>query len=330
MGCDNNPTIAFFLVALTVVWLSFTIWWMINTWSKNKRFTKPLQRIMILLLIFKTLCSFFSFLYYISCEGSSESAYWSLAATSAYTLYNTFIFVILILISKGFGITRDVLDRQEVTVVAMTMGAVYLGYSAYVINPNELVIVLIAMLIALFYLTVKYSFINIKALQVKLGYLISENVFQIIPVVRQKISMLKAFVILAYFYFAQNIFTIVFLVLGIQLIYTPDRSYRNGIDIFSEICDTIALFWIMYIFRSKDRGVYFNILVIGNDAPAQSLPPFLKAEIPNSNDEEELGNYSIVVFCPQEFDKNHPYRRLMIASPVPRAPIERFEEEKVN
>ncbi|CAG9326306.1 unnamed protein product [Blepharisma stoltei] len=327
MGCENNPTISFYFSGLAVVWLSFTIWWIFNTWYRNKRFTKPLQRIMLLLLIFKTLCNFFFSLYYISCEDSAESSYFALAGISAYTLYNTFIFVILILISKGFGITRDVLDRQEVTLIAMTMGAVYLAFSAYVINP-ELVIVLIAMFATLFYLTIKYSYSNIKTLQTKLGYLISENIVQIIPAVRQKISMLKAFVVLVYFYFAQNIFTILFLIMGVQIFMSPDRSYRNGIDIFTETCDSISLLWIMYLFRSKDRGVYFNISVIGNEAPAQALPPFLKAGIPKGIDEEDRDNVSLVVFCPQEFDKNHPYRRLMIATPIPRAPIERFEEER--
>lgn len=231
----------------------------------------------------------------------------------------------MILIGKGFGVTRDTLERQEVTIIAMTMGAVYLGFSAFMIRPTSLIILLVAMLGILFYLTTKYCRANIVGLQSRLESLTNSNITQMITPTATKISMLKMFMKLSYFFFIQQIFTISLLEFVIPLATSTPIEYWIAVDIFSQSCDTVALLWIMWIFRAKDRGQFFNISVVGSSAQAQPLPPYLQAKIPIGLNVPDNDGITMVIVCPQEFDRNHPYKRIMVAVPS-RAIIQPFDE----
>ncbi|CAG9333326.1 unnamed protein product [Blepharisma stoltei] len=313
MTCSNSLVLGYFYIFASIAWGSCFIWWIINTWKINWRFTKPLQKVIVLVLCFKTFNDIFLSPRYFTCQESAAYDYWDLAWSSTYTLYNTFIFTSLILISKGFGITRDMLERSEVTVIAMTMGAVYLGFSAFMINPQQLIILLDIMLSILFYLTWKYCSANIKALQTRLNSLRDSNITQMIPPTSEKVSMLKFFLKVCYFFYFQKILTITFLMIVASFL-DPPEIYWDIVVIFGEVCETISLFIIIYLFRSKDRGLYFNISVVGSQAQTQPLAPYLQAKIPDGLELPERSDETVVVLCPQEFDREHPYKRLMLGT----------------
>mmetsp|Transcript_13311 Transcript_13311/g.13393 ORF Transcript_13311/g.13393 Transcript_13311/m.13393 type:complete len:107 (+) Transcript_13311:259-579(+) len=106
----------------------------------------------------------------------------------------------------------------------MTMGAVYLGFSAFMINPDRLVVLLDLILSILLYLTQKYCLGNINALQHRLTSLRNSNITQMIPPTSDKISMLKFFLKICYFYYIQQIFTVTFLII-IANFFNPPFIY---------------------------------------------------------------------------------------------------------
>jgi hypothetical protein len=88
-------------------------------------------------LVFKVLNQVFLDFMFMTCASDLTTwKYWTLAEHSTSTLFSTFLFTAFILISKGFGIARTMLDRNEVTTIALVMGIVYLTYSAYFIAED--------------------------------------------------------------------------------------------------------------------------------------------------------------------------------------------------
>jgi len=317
MGCDNEPELSVFFGVAGGLWSLFTLGWIVNTWIINKRHTKPLHKLICFVLVFRSLYDIFLSCFLITCSDSPAGAYWALATTTSYTLYNTFVFTTFVLISKGFCVTRDMLDRSEVTVVAMTMGAVYLGFSAFMIEPTQLGLLLVIMLFALFYLTIKFTLSNIKALQTHLMNLMNSNIQAMLPPVWKKLKMLRWFFYLAQFFYIQKLFILLVLGLIIPLIVSVHWEYRFTTNVLDETWEIIVLFWIFIVFRSKNQGQFFNIHVMGMNSQITPIAPFLQARLPESFS-VELSSVNqdrpVIVQPPSEFDRENPYHRLMVAT----------------
>jgi formate-dependent nitrite reductase membrane component NrfD len=63
----------------------------------------------------------------------------------------------MILIAKGFGIARQMLERNEVTTIALIMGIVYLAYSSYYIAADKLIPIVLTIDIGILYLVLRYG-----------------------------------------------------------------------------------------------------------------------------------------------------------------------------
>lgn len=227
------------------------------------------------------------------------SPYWSLAITSTFTLYNTFIYTTLILISKGFCITREFLERGEVTIVAMTMGAVYLGFSAFMIEQEKMIPLLVIMLTVLFYLTAKFTKSIIVALDYRRRDLIINNARPMVPSIIRKIRMMKAFLFFVYFYFTEQLMTKFLNSIGLVF---DSCKYNLVIETVAEMTDIMSILGIFFIFRARDLGNYFYINELPSNLQHQPIAPFLEAKIPMATEYSQIiPGHPLVILDPQEY-----------------------------
>jgi len=317
VDCNELEKYEYLFAVFGGLWSIFTAWWISNTWWFNARHTKPLHKIMSFVLIFKSLYCIFVSLLVSTCFEGTAFQYWGLAMTSTFTLYNTFIYTNLVLISKGFCITRYMLHRSEITVVAMTMGAVYLGYSAYMIEPSRLTLLLLIMMLSLFYITAKFTMQNIAALRIQLSSMSQSNIAVLIPPVAKKLSMMRNYLKILYFYFISQLFHNIVFVNGLPNLIEASWDYNFGIDVFRETCEMVAIFIIFLIFRSKDQGQFFAIPEVGFNNYVAPLATFYSAKVPVGNQVLNVDRKApIVIYCPQQFDTERPYNNLMIGVPM--------------
>jgi hypothetical protein len=307
----------YLLVAFGFLWGIFTVWWIGNTWWFNAPHTKPLHKLMFSVPFLKSFnCIFLSLLASTCFEGTSYQ-YWGLAMTTTFTLYNTFIYISLVLISKGFCITRDMLHRSEIGEISMTIGAVYLGYSAYMIEPSRLTLLLLIMILSLFYITVKFTNQNITALRIQHSSMLQSNIAVLIPPVAKKLSMMRNYLKILYFYFISQLFHNIVFVYGLPNLIEVSWNYFFGIDLFRETCEILAIFMIFVIFRSKDQGQFFAIPEVGFNSYVAPLATFYSVEVPIGNQVSNVDRKApIVIYCPQQFDTERPYNNLMIGIPM--------------
>ena len=95
--------------------------------------------------------------------------------------------------SKGLSLTRDYLERNEISLIALIMGAIYLGFSAYTINTDNLKPVVILMLCILWYNIHKNSARVIETLNQRYTMMRLNNLHRTLQATNSKISMMKLF-----------------------------------------------------------------------------------------------------------------------------------------
>ena len=59
-----------------------------------------------------------------------------MALVTISTLYQTVFVAVMLLLSKGWNVSRTVLTRNDLSSITLLMGAVYLTYSAYYVSIN--------------------------------------------------------------------------------------------------------------------------------------------------------------------------------------------------
>lgn len=101
------------------------------------------------------------------------------------------------------------------------MGAVYLGFYAYIIEPGRLFLLLLIMLVTLMYLNIRFTYSNVIALNGQLQNLRSSDIHAMVLPVAQKLSMMRKYLVLLYIYFGTKI--VIILVSNIGGIFlSPD------------------------------------------------------------------------------------------------------------
>ena len=202
------------------------------------------------------------------------------------------------LISRGFCLLRDSLSRSEVTTVAIIMGFVYLGFSAYLIQPDDLAPFLLIIIGGLFFLNSRSNIKNIKLLQIRFFNLQQANIRIMLPDISRKIKILKWNLIFSYFFYLNEVTKVTIICIG-QTIQLEGGNSFWFIQSTTELSVvSITLFAIFFIFRSKQGIAAFNASMIIPDN-LYPIAPILSARVPESN---ILPNdRPAIVICPQNY-----------------------------
>lgn len=304
---------AVYYAFITLVWFWYSVWWSVNTWHFNKNYCKPIHRILTFFLMFKTLNCAFTYLSMITCE-NDETCHWNLATTSSFTIYNTFLFTNLLLLSKGFSFVKEYLDRNELTVVAMSMAAIYVGFSAYSINKTKLIILPLLLLCLFFSLNIYYTRLTLQSLIFEYRQLSSQNNPILLPYLITKLTLYKILFRTLCFYMPIKIFGLFF-----SWLFSPPMTTSNsispGLKIIDESSEIFCLLIITWVFRAKNRGDYFELGHFSEEREMRRFIPINKAQVPTSLTVEKLENNPILLITPK--GKNQcVYTNFLIANPV--------------
>ena len=65
-----------------------------------------------------------------------QARYQLMALVTIATIYQTILVAILLLVAKGWNISRNSLPRNDLSSITLLMGGVYLTYSAFYVSEN--------------------------------------------------------------------------------------------------------------------------------------------------------------------------------------------------
>lgn len=317
--CADVLALVYMYAVSATLWILVFLWWYVQVSCWSRAHVRPLHRLISFALVFKCLLDISQSLLLATCPGTSPTAsYLYLAVCSTYTLYFTFLFTTFLLISKGYCVTRYGLVRQEVTVVAMLMGGVYLCYSAYTLDPEGLYPLVFLVMAAVLFTTARFTLRTLKAVRLHVAHLAVANVQELLVPALKKLSIMKNFsrLLLAYF--------VLELVLGMTLLPASMLSFKVQLanETAQEFCELGIITWMLVLFRPRDLGPYGSLPLVDTGDPGQvrSLPPMLTAHIPHLHLEDMsklTPSMPLVILQPGDFNQERPYEAIELGQLLP-------------
>jgi hypothetical protein len=300
-----------------IFWLSVTIVWIINYRCVNHQFTKPIHFIFTFALIFKTISACFQYLFSSTCGDSSAQHYYDLGYSSTSTIYYTFLFTILLLMSKGLGLTRDVLERDEISGIALIMGVIYLGFSAFTIDKDRLKPILMLMLCVLWYSIYQNTSTVVLTLLHRQHMLRSYNLARPIEPLRVKTRMMRFFGAFSSFLFLTQLSCItadfvLFLTVGMT-----SENYEFYVTVLSGILEgthAVSVGGIGVVFMPRFRGNFFDVADTDNVENLREITPMYECKMNKENGRVEAER-PFLILMPGERGGND-FSEKMIAIPL--------------
>lgn len=312
MTADYSNIEGFSYLGFAVLWLGYLVFWIVNNYYYNKRYLKPLHKFLNFVVVCKCIECFCMIGLILNQNGAE---YWSIAVTSMITIYKTFIYTSLVLTSKGFCVISDILQRRELSVVALVMGSVYLIYSAYFIEASLVIIVLLCMILSLCYITSKYTLENIRLLKSRQQSLQDSGIQNLIIPIQAKIDLLINFLRLSTYYYSTQFLILLLMVIIVSINQVTD-DFIVVLIFFEEFFELTSIGGILFILRPKSNVPFFDINLIEPNRPNRPLAPFYKASLPESFDSTVQPNRPFLLIGPKGYNLESPYKNLLIANPV--------------
>jgi len=156
LGTGQLPLPTFF-VALLVTWSVVLVAWCLN-WFKYRNERILLHRAITLIPLFKIIEVFYNLIYWSTYSKKGKVELWETVlyyATSV--VFEGVLFTILLLISKGWGITRPNIIGVENRAITVTVVALILSFLCYKLLEGTYLFALLAMYIII----LKFIFSNI-------------------------------------------------------------------------------------------------------------------------------------------------------------------------
>lgn len=304
------------ILSSSIFWFLLSSWWFFNYKFINHQYTRPIHFILSFVLIFKTLNTIFSYFLAITSEKFYKK-YFSLTQNSTYTIYNTFLYTAFLLISKGLNLTCNYLERNEIGLIALSMGIIYLGFSVYNINKTILKPILIIMLGVLWYSVYKNSAKVINNLSLRYDVMIVNSFRRAAKTIKAKLRIIKLFSYLANFLFVTQL-----ICTFIDIFFIMTELENSGLcltifNAFIEIIHAIVVGGICVLYVPKSSVAFFEIEDFDNEDNICEVLPMYVAGIENQR-EEFSKNKPFVMIIPsnEEQNKNDQYGKILIAVPV--------------
>ena len=316
-SCTYRETEAYIFGITTLFWLVVSNWWIVNNRFLNPTHVKSLHHVLTLALFFKFLLSLFTTLMSYTCTESPSHNYWNLGFGSTYCLYNTFLYTSFILISKGYCFTRDYFERNEINMIALIMGGIYIAYSIYLLVQQYLIILIILLLLLVWHKSLKNSAGLRDILTLRIGMMNANRLTASVEATKNKLLMVQRFRTIINIYFVATFAcTAVSLVTDIFGLSNTIFTINTAVE---ELFEIVGLFGICVVFCARFRGQYFDLPDFGMENEARGVTPMYEANLEPSVEIGRVETGPIMIRQPFEDDGSKTEVNIvnyMVAMPI--------------
>mmetsp|Transcript_23499 Transcript_23499/g.23159 ORF Transcript_23499/g.23159 Transcript_23499/m.23159 type:complete len:192 (+) Transcript_23499:758-1333(+) len=184
-----------------------------------------------------------------------------MALVTISTIYQTVYIALILLMSKGWNISRNTLSRNDLSSITLLMGAVYLSYSAYYVSVNiQGMKIFIGFILNLLYLVlfivVAKNILDARAnLREQLSIVRNNEVRSLQACIQLKISIMSNFFVISSIYFTWEI-----IVNGLIPTFSINQDqFKPYQNVMQEIFDFFIISAILYVYRSRVWPDYFGV-----------------------------------------------------------------------
>jgi len=130
VNCDKYESVPIIYAVSVPIWICLTIWWVWNTYYANAAHTRDIHRLLCWVPIIEVIHGVLSLFNYLSCPWGTilslvYATFWSIVTI----LKEPVLLLCLLLVAKGWGVTRHALHRREVCVSGLVLALLYASVS---------------------------------------------------------------------------------------------------------------------------------------------------------------------------------------------------------
>lgn len=258
--CDSLLNIAWLNIGLGVGWVGFGGYWVLNTYWLYSRHSNALHKALLIMLILRALCDLLTGALFTTCPFSSEWVlYLTLAVNTSFTLSCTVQYSCLLLIAKGFGIARYTLERSEVSELVTALVVIYLGYSAYNLQPKVLGPLVLVLLCGLFVFTLFYAVKTLRKLEVQISSYRQHDIPQMIVPTALKWQVIHSFYYLVIPFFLVKIAHVTASEVIVNWFGEAIFEWYFWGDLVGGVLEALLLGAILMLVRARERERYASL-----------------------------------------------------------------------
>ena len=274
--CERLQYLEVLFEILLYLWLGFLGWWFYNNHYKNAEHAEHFHKLSTLVLVFKFLNILASLSEVKNCPPTTVSSeLLGLMRKQCRTLYETSFFSLILLLSKGWLVSRNNMSRNEFNYIVLVLIGVYIMDSATNIIGSPVAFMTFFMYAGLMFHGATYCYSTWKGIQAHIDLVQQTGINHLSAVCEYKKVMFSRFMLLFFGYFlAEALIHFVVENLFVDL----DAYMQTKIAIwysFHEAMELAILMSIFFLYRARYLGRYFSLLVFEMEQPvSRSIIPF--------------------------------------------------------
>ena len=244
----------------------------------NRRHSNLLHRFCTLIIVFKAVVCL-SIVYL--CAHCPPTIYGTtlviLVMKQTNSLYQTFLYSLLVILSKGWGLVRTQVTRNEFKYLTIFLLVIYVLTSTINIIGQGALVLLLIILLVLFGHCFVYSFGTLKGLKHQIQAAIQARLASVVPSCIRKKKLFIAYIALFMSYFSMEIAFNSVIMGSLDSVDIFDESKDAILSIIQESYELGIVALVVYLYRATQQDPYFSINFF--DFELQNVPrdiPFLK------------------------------------------------------
>jgi hypothetical protein len=253
-----------------LLWVLVVSVWVYNNYRRNYMNADLFHKFSTSILIFKLLNITASFIKGLNCpiEERMTAEFLDLFFKQTRSLYETSFFAYLLLVSKGWILVLNAMDRKEFNYLVIIIILIYIFDSAVnIISLGMQEITLLLYLIVISHILL-FGARTIKAIKTQASVIEETGMDLLIPVTRMKRRIFFIFLTIALGYFIGEL----------AVHYTFDMkepfdfSSYSWFCFFHEVLEILTISAIFYLYRARDMGRFFTVEFDGRPGFRRILP----------------------------------------------------------
>ncbi|CAG9322522.1 unnamed protein product [Blepharisma stoltei] len=277
-------------ILFVVIWLGIISMWCYNNHYANADHAQLFHKSSSVVILFKVLTTVAWFFETRNCPPTLlGNEVIGLLKKQTRSLYETSFFFLLILLSKGWSVSRNSISRKEMNYQLMYLVLIYIMDSAANIIGPVMNTIALMMYLSLFIHISLYCCSTIKSLFIQAEVINEARVLHLLPIVAKKKRIFYSFTVLCFFYFFGEFSIHILLsdsILDIDITWQMKYAMWNLAHEFMEV---FIIGGILYLYRARNMGRFFSLDLLDSEEVQQlRIIPFYEANTEKSSEETGL------------------------------------------
>ena len=254
--------------------MGISVLWIYNNHTINSNDAELFHKFSTVILIFKTMNLLAMFSIAVSCPITSRMTgeFLELFEKQTRSLYETSFFAYLLLLSKGWVLAVNTMDKKEFNYLIIVIIFIYILDSAVnIIGIGLIYLVYLLYLVEVVHLTF-FSITSFRLLKTQLELIQETGMDLLLPVARSKQRQFFLFLGVTYSYFLCELFVHA----GFSEIGNLEFGKQSMAYLCHEMIEIGCIGLIFYMYRARKLGRFFSVELQGSPG-FQRVIPFYEA-----------------------------------------------------